>query len=319
MDWGPDTVYGQSSEFVVLKSIGQVKTVNEVLLSASKKDNATFQGKSTTTFVQDQTQPGPASQKRQEQFILEQSTKSRSALATRIKEKTKQYLAYASPEFTAEFIDKVDKRLNKYTFEFNLPDEIKGNLREKLFSSVKTTFDKELSNLKPKTALNAAIEERVHNLGVLWETGKITKDVKTRTKTTKKSGKKINTTKTYLALRSASGSFLSASSLQATLSILLHDTIKSKFMKPSGARSDPDYLRYQTGRFAQSAMIDSVNYSGDEVIHVQYYYMTDPYEVFTDGGKHGPGRNPENIITAAVRDILIRHVGERFQSVIQMR
>ena len=319
--WGTQVVGKNTTNFLVLTSRKQLEAVSDVIQNADDDDYESFEKEGFSTgFTQNRSQ-GPASQKRQEEFILERSTAAKGKLSSLITAKTKQYLAFASPEFTALFIDKVDKRLNEYTFEFNLPDELKGGLRDKLFSSVTETFNKELRSLKPKTVLNDAIEERVHNLGVAFETGKTTKSVKTRTRKKVKSSKKINTTKTYYTrLRSTSGGFLSAPSLQATLNILLHDTIETEFMEDSAAPRDRDYLRYQSGRFARSAKVDMVNYSsvGDGRLDIQYDYMTNPYETFTKINQYnGPGRNPENIISAAIRSILVRTVGDQFQANIR--
>jgi hypothetical protein len=319
--WGTDTVGKKTTNFIVLTSRNQLETVNDVLKTAAEKDDQTFQDMDqsgfNTQFTQNQFQ-SPASVKRQEKFILERSSEAQARLASMVTAKTKEYLTLASPEFTAEFIDKVGQRLNKYTFDFNISDNVPTSLKDRLFSSVIETFSRELKQLKPKTALDNAINERVHNLGVAFETGKSTKDVKTRTRKTVKSNKRIKTTKTYYQpLQSTSGIFLSASSLHNTLNILLHDIIETQFMKSSSAASNKNYLRYQTGRFARSARVDQVDYTGSGVINISYDYMTNPYETFTDGTAHGPGRNPENIISAAIRSILIRHVGEKFQSVIR--
>jgi len=317
---GEDWTGSVPNSFLVLTSPNQVKTVNDVIKNATKIDNKNKFGVSTSnTAFTEKTFQGPASSTRQDAFILERSSKAKQALSSMVTKKTKEYLTLASPEFTAEFIDKVGSRLNKYTFNFNLADELSKNLKDKLVSSVTETFDRELKSIKPKTALNDAIEERVHRLGVAFETGKTTKDVKTRTRTTVKSSKKINTKKTYYTqLRSTSGSFISAPTLQTTLNILLHDIIQSEFMKSSGAAVNRDYLRYQTGRFARSARVDAVNYSGTGVIGIQYDYMTNPYETFTEENEHnGPGRNPERIISSAIRSILIRSVGEQFQAIIE--
>ena len=73
-------------------------------------------------------------------------------------------------------------------------------------------------------------------------------------------------------------------------------------MHSSGEVSDRNYLRNQTYRFANTSVIDYAT-EKNGIVDIGYSYMRHPYEVFTRG-KNGPGRNPENIIEGAIRDIM---------------
>ena len=86
-------------------------------------------------------------------------------------------------------------------------------------------------------------------------------------------------------------------------------------MKPSSAASSRDYLRYQSGRFAKSASVETVGRRGDSLI-IGFDYMTRPYDLYTTGSNNGPGRNPERIIEGAIRQIMIRQMHNKFNIIV---
>lgn len=90
--------------------------------------------------------------------------------------------------------------------------------------------------------------------------------------------------------------------MMQTLNLFLSDRIKEKpHMFPAGAPLAPnkEYLRTQTGRFAENAKITSI----DSQFNISYTYMHYPYDVFQTGN-HGPHRDPEWIIEGAIRSLV---------------
>ena len=261
---------------------------------------------------------GEASENRRQEYILKKSTRVQTKLAKVINEKTKSFLPFASPSFVAEFEDKISRKLNTYNIEFSFSQRFNKRLEQELIESAIGTIDKELRNIRPRSLMNERIEARLEALGHVFITGKSLESVTTTNKYKKKveSRKRINNNKEYYApLQSSSGLFISALSLQNTLNLLLHDTIQSKFMKSSSNPPNREYLRYQTGRFAKSAQVEQVTLNQNTLV-IDFDYLTNPYETFKYGN-HGINRDPERIIEGAIRDIMIRHVSDRFNAIIQ--
>lgn len=120
----------------------------------------------------------------------------------------------------------------------------------------------------------------------------------------------------------------SPASLLAIINKAMHSAIQGNgvfpgTMKPSGAPSSPDYLRYQTGRFARSAEAMSASVS-DGNLNVLYNYLRDPYEsLYTSNGKYAGsgdgrwwsfrGRDVEYIIEQAITDIAKELISSNLQ------
>ena len=296
----------KSGRFFVLKTKGQLNEVSRIIGQNTEEKDLRFS-------------EGMAAQERKEKFLLNKSIEARGRLSSTITNKTQQYLSLASPAFVAEFEDKLVGKLNSLTITFNIPESKK--LQDKLTQSVLHNVNKELRDIKENTILGKAIQNRIESLGAAFETGKsLKKNTKSKYKVEGRKRTK-NNKEYYVPLQDSSGSFISAPSLQATLNLLLHDTIQEPsngFMKPSGYTSNRNYLRYQTGRFAKSAEVLYVNKQRGARIDIVFEYMTDPYITFTKGSKNGPGRNPERIIEGAIRQIIIEHVSSKFNANIRM-
>ena len=285
------------NRFLVLTSKKQVRAVEEVLNTSASSG------------------PGPASQERVQQFVMQKSAKSRTALSANVNAKTKDLMKYASPEFKVEFEDRVGKQLASYNFIFSLPKDVNEKLKFQLVNTMKKEMVKEIKAAGKDTEYARSIQRRIEDLGSIFKTGKPLNSGKSFKKTVK-SKKKTTTTKTYLApLQTATGLFTNLLSIQNTLNILLHDTIQDSFMKPSSAASSRDYLRYQSGRFAKSASVETVGRRGDSLI-IGFDYMTRPYDLYTTGSNNGPGRNPERIIEGAIRQIMIRQMHNKFNIIV---
>ena len=308
--YGGEFTGKKANTFLVLKNRQQLKSVENIISTAASGEEPSPQAQFTQRTFQ-----GPASQARVEKFLLERSSIAEQKFAEQITKKTNNIMKYASPEFHLDFSDQIKNKLSTYKLSFNLPDKANKELEKKLIKSATATVRQELRNIKKNTLLGTSISKRVDMIKTAFLTGKIL-NIHDTTKTTKKSTKKISTKKIYyVPLQTSSGFFTSVLSLIATLNTLLHDTIQKDFMESSSARVDPNYLRYQTGRFARSAVVTNVGLQGTN-INIDYDYMTYPYETFK-GGKHGPNRNPERIIEGAIRTIIIQHITKKFTAIIR--
>ena len=130
---------------------------------------------------------------------------------------------------------------------------------------------------------------------------------KKKQKKQKKSKKvrRTGSTPVYSFLDDSSDSNLDHLDILTVLQLFINDTVKRfPHMRDIGSPIDPNknYLRNVTGRFADSVKIEQVTANND----IFYDYMHFPYDVF-QGGVHGPGRDPENIISGAVREIMATH------------
>jgi hypothetical protein len=120
----------------------------------------------------------------------------------------------------------------------------------------------------------------------------------------------VNVSGSTFGWRDKRGKLLGPRSLAQMLNLVLHDYVQ-KQMGDSDAPSSPDYLRYQTGRFAKSARVVTIR--GSKTLQEQltdgtsimFTYMLSPYIVFEETSPWAsPGRDPRRIISNAIRDAL---------------
>lgn len=101
-----------------------------------------------------------------------------------------------------------------------------------------------------------------------------------------------------------------------TLKALINESLEQFIHNRMGESGDPAIkLRYQTGRFSQSAYlltlnrVEAGNYIGT------YDFMQNPYGVFLPGGRlHTQQRDPRLYIEGAIRDIAIGVLGKSFKA-----
>lgn len=75
-------------------------------------------------------------------------------------------------------------------------------------------------------------------------------------------------------------------------------------------------LRYQTGRFADSAKLLTLTRTQAGVLAGQYTYMRDPYDVFLPGHKMGtPKRDPRIYVEGAIRQSAMSILKKRFPGI----
>jgi len=101
-------------------------------------------------------------------------------------------------------------------------------------------------------------------------------------------------------------------SLKAIINESLDDYIQLK-MRDSSAPASKSYLRYQTGRFAESAKLLILNRQDSGIYFGVYTYQKDPYAVFEPGRSKGTvGRDPRLYIEGAAREIAMRVLKKQF-------
>ena len=277
--------YYKSPHFIVLKSKREFEEVGNII---SKRRQQT-----------------KVSQKRKDNLILELSRAAQFKFASAITKKTQNYKKYTSPEVRAEINDKIRKRLNKFKLAYVVDSKDPQHLKEKL---VRATIANIASEIKRNQDYLGVAKTRADDIVYTAKTGKI-RNTSRRKKVTKKSSKKVSTEdKKFYALQNKIDNLAITVDFRTMLNAMLHDKIKEDHMESSGAAPSPSYLRYQTGRFARSARVITVmDRPRAEGVNIWYTYMEDPYETFKGKG-HGRGRNPEFIISSAIREIMQDHV-----------
>lgn len=86
-------------------------------------------------------------------------------------------------------------------------------------------------------------------------------------------------------------------------------------MKSSNVHASKAYLRYQTGTFADSALLLSLNREQTGAYRGIYTYAKDPYEVYEKGQLATPGRSPELYIEGAARSIAQQVLKKQFKGI----
>jgi len=154
-----------------------------------------------------------------------------------------------------------------------------------------------------KTVLSSLTNKKLEPKKVLKKTISAHKRINPKTKVEE-----------YRLVPREGGKFISGglSTIINIINLELQDQIRRN-MAPSGAPSSPNYLRYQTGRFASSAEVTRMNMSKTgKSVNVYYQYQNDPYAVFdpktSSSSMASKGRDPNRYIGMSIRDILKRNL-----------
>ena len=115
-------------------------------------------------------------------------------------------------------------------------------------------------------------------------------------------------------LRTTGGQFTSLVSLQN----LLNQGLASQIQKNMGTGDRRDILNYRSGRFAESAKVETMSQSREGMITAFYSYMRNPYATFSFGGaQSSPAtRDPKLLISRSIREIGATMVGNRMRAVL---
>ena len=83
-----------------------------------------------------------------------------------------------------------------------------------------------------------------------------------------------------------------------------------------GDGSSKRILNYRTGRFAESAKVETMSQSRQGMITAFYSYMKNPYQTFEPGFKQGSPktRDPKLLISQSIREIAATRVGNQLRA-----
>ena len=181
-----------------------------------------------------------------------------------------------------------------------LEDDIKDGLVNKILSL--------LGGTKKNIAKHATVKGTIKIPSV-----KITADSKSISGPAKTLIKVSNNTKP-LQLRTLGGQFTSLVSLQN----ILNQGLASQIQKNMGKGDRRDILNYRSGRFAESARVETMSQSREGMITAFYSYMRNPYATFSFGGaQSSPAtRDPKLLISKSIREIGATMVGNRMRAVL---
>lgn len=103
-----------------------------------------------------------------------------------------------------------------------------------------------------------------------------------------------------------------------TLKAIINESLAEFIKNRMGNASDPAVrLRYQTGRFSESAILLSLNRTEAGALIGTYDFMKDPYGTFLPGGRlHTQQRDPKVYIEGAIRDIAIQVLKNQFNGIV---
>lgn len=110
-------------------------------------------------------------------------------------------------------------------------------------------------------------------------------------------------------IRSVRGTFESVANIERLMRAMLLETITKNMTRPN--------LINRTGRFAASVSLQKIEKDRDGSLRAFLTYMKYPYATFAPGGAQGfRGYNPERLIGQSVREIAVKLVKNRMQTII---
>ena len=93
----------------------------------------------------------------------------------------------------------------------------------------------------------------------------------------------------------------------------LKNILNSVLPQQVAMKMQSPFLRFRTGRLANSAEVVNVNVGPRGGVGVDYTYMRDPYETFEPGNKQGSTlRDPRRLIGGTIREIMAQQAIGRF-------
>lgn len=229
---------------------------------------------------------------------------------------------YTSPELLSELSAKNTSNLDTIKLTFKVPTGREYKKLEKQAIAALVTG----VNYGEAEDIRNILDSKLNMIGDVFEKGKAaTKSIRKKRRITKKKSKPtIYDTFQFDDEQDYAEEEMYPTSLFGTLSTLINSYLREDNRKSAtGApvmhnkteEQNQSYLRNQSLRFATSAQIDFATRdpNDDSIVDIGYSYMYDPYSKFV---AHGWGRNPENIIEGAIRDIMVeRFTRSRIRSI----
>ena len=189
------------------------------------------------------------------------------------------------------------------------------------FARVETTLLNEVKNILATLQFSKTAEEEIADRTVEYilygkvksKNVKVSKTISASNTTNKIRNPRASVTSSNIKLaklRSTSGAFQSVASLQSLLASRLQEVIRKNMAPPA--------LTYQTGRFAESVKLNSVQFdSRQNALTAFLSYMKYPYATFEPGGRQGSiDRSPAALIDRSVREIAAQLTKSRMRTII---
>lgn len=103
----------------------------------------------------------------------------------------------------------------------------------------------------------------------------------------------------------------------ASLLVLINNGLTQAIKRNMGDGSRRDVLNLRSGRFAESAKVETISESRQGMITAFYSYMKNPYATFSDGGRQQfpKSRNPKLLISKSIRELVSQQVSNRLRAV----
>jgi hypothetical protein len=104
----------------------------------------------------------------------------------------------------------------------------------------------------------------------------------------------------------------SMTSLQA----YINENLQSVISANMGGGTERSILNYRTGRFAESAKVETLSKSRQGLITAFYTYMKNPYQTFEPGFRQGSprSRDPKLLISKSIREIVATKVDNKLRA-----
>ena len=189
--------------------------------------------------------------------------------------------------------------------------------------SMKESIGKNIANIiktgKTLEAVTTRVKQQVSKTSKVKEVedaNKILKQVGVALKQVQKEVKKQNkiSGKTQASNPSISARLQRMPSM-ASLQAYINENLQSVISANMGGGTERNVLNYRSGRFAESAKVESVS-QRQGLITAFYTYMKNPYQTFEPGFKQGSpsSRSPKLLISKSIREIVANKVGNKLRA-----
>lgn len=197
----------------------------------------------------------------------------------------------------------------QYILDLKSSDTFRDQIKKRIVNNLSgiSTADLKVKHSNVPTATSSIPKQSIVS---------VTSDIKRLVSNAKKelnNAKKLAQASSATSLRTTQGQFYSLASLQ----LLINENLQNVISANMGGGSETRILNYRTGRFAESAKVESLSQSRDGMITAFYSYMKNPYATFSEGGRQSSPktRDPKLLIAQSIREIAATRVGNRMRSV----
>jgi len=199
----------------------------------------------------------------------------------------------------------ITEKFKKIAAKLPGSNTIVEDIVEKTRNKIVNALNGKVKVLKKHSSVNGSIPMKDKSLPKPTNTG-----IKGTNKNKISSHKK--TIKVVKEPANIASNIVSLTSLQSLINQHLQNVISANM----GDGSSKRILNYRTGRFAESAKVESMSQSREGMITAFYSYMKNPYQTFEPGFKQGSPktRDPKLLISQSIREIAATRVGNQLRA-----